>query len=66
MANVLNIVDLHQDEELSSSEMAGVVGGRDVAKEKALIEAYRVIHDIDKLLNEPEPAPAHVPMKLPG
>jgi hypothetical protein len=66
MANALNIVDLHQEEELSSSRMTRVVGGHDVAKEKALVEAYRVIHDIDTLLNQPDPAPAHVSMKLPG
>lgn len=64
MSKLLNIKDLHKEEELSRSSMAAVVGGHDVAKEKALVEAYRVIHEIDGLLNEPEPAPAHVPMKL--
>ena len=46
--------------------MARVVGGHDVDKEKALVEAYRVINGIDGLLNTPDPAPAHVSMKLPG
>ena len=64
--NTLNIVDLHQEQELSSSEMTRVVGGHDVDKEKALVEAYRVINGIDGLLNTPDPAPAHVSMKLPG
>lgn len=64
MSNILNIVDLHQEAELSPSQMTRVVGGHDVAKEKALVELYGVIHEIDGLLNEPEPAPAHVPMKL--
>ncbi|WP_427306434.1 hypothetical protein [Cupriavidus sp. H39] len=66
MANALTIADLHQEEKLSSATMTRVVGGHDVAKEKALVEAYRVIHDIDTLLNEPEPAPGRVSMKLPG
>ncbi|MFM0514143.1 hypothetical protein [Paraburkholderia sp. RL17-373-BIF-A] len=64
--NTLTIVDLHQQKELSSSDMARVVGGHDVDKEKALVEAYRVINGIDGLLNTPDPAPAHVSMKLPG
>lgn len=64
MANALTIVDLPQDEDLPASRMTHVVGGRDIAKEKAIIEAYKVIHDIDTLLNEPDPAPAHVSMKL--
>ena len=62
--NTLTIVDLHQADELSPSSMARVVGGHDRQKEKALVEAYGVIHDIDRLLNEPDPAPAHVSMKL--
>jgi hypothetical protein len=65
MASALNIVDLHQEDELSPSTMAGVVGGHDAAKEKALVELYGVIHSIDGLLNEPDPAPAPVSMRLP-
>ena len=64
--NTLNIVDLHQEEELSPSNMTRVVGGHDIAKEQALVELYGVIHAIDGLLNTPDPAPAHVSMKLPG
>jgi hypothetical protein len=62
--STLTIVDLHHEEELSRTEMARVVGGRDVDKEKALVEAYRVIHDINTLENTPDPAPGHVSMKL--
>lgn len=64
--STLTVVDLHQEKELSLSDMSSIVGGHDVDKEKALVEAYRVIHDIDGLLNAPDPAPAHVSMKLPG
>ena len=62
--STLTIVDLRQEKELSHTEMARVVGGHDVEKEKALVEAYRVIHDINTLENTPDPAPAHVGMKL--
>ncbi|WP_432261814.1 hypothetical protein [Cupriavidus sp. TMH.W2] len=62
--NTLTIADLHQEDELPSSQMTRIVGGHDVAKEKALVELYGVIHDIDKLLNTPDPAPPKVPMKL--
>jgi hypothetical protein len=62
--NTLTIVDLHQEDELSPSQMTRVVGGHDVEKEKALVALYGVIHDIDSLLNTPDPAPAKVPMKL--
>ncbi len=44
--------------------MARVVGGHDVEKEKALVEAYRVINSINTLENTPDPAPAHVGMRL--
>jgi hypothetical protein len=44
--------------------MARVVGGHDVEKEKALVEAYRVIASINALENTPDPAPPHVGMKL--
>lgn len=64
--STLNMVDLHQEKELSPSDMSRIVGGHDVDKEKALVEAYRVINGIDGLLNTPDPAPAHVSMKLPG
>lgn len=63
--NTLTIVDLHQEDELSPSQMTRVVGGHDVEKEKALVELYGVIHDMDKLLNTPDPAPAPVSMRLP-
>ncbi|NYI01617.1 hypothetical protein [Cupriavidus plantarum] len=66
MANAIHIVDLHQEESLSADARKRVVGGRDIAREKAVLEAYLTIRDIDKLLNEPEPAPAKVSMKLPG
>ncbi|SAK42795.1 hypothetical protein AWB77_00496 [Caballeronia fortuita] len=63
--STLTIVDLARPEkELSRAEMARVVGGHDVEKEKALVEAYRVIHDINTLENTPDPAPTHVGMKL--
>jgi hypothetical protein len=61
--NTLNIIDLHQEDELSSSDMARVVGGHDIDKEKALVELYRVIAGMG--VDTPEPAP-HVSMKLPG
>jgi hypothetical protein len=64
--NTVTIADLHQEKDLSFTDMARVVGGHDVDKEKALVEAYRVINGIDGLLNTPDPAPAHVSMKLPG
>ncbi|WP_248324172.1 MULTISPECIES: hypothetical protein [unclassified Caballeronia] len=60
----LNIVDLRHEEELSRTEMAQVIGGHDVEKEKALVELWGVIHSMTALENEPEPAPPHVPMKL--
>jgi hypothetical protein len=59
----LHIVDLRQEEELSSSDMARVVGGHDIEKEKALVELYRVIAGMG--VDTPEPAP-HLSMKLPG
>jgi hypothetical protein len=62
--STLTIVDLHHEEELSCTEMARVVGGHDVEKEKALVEAYRVINSINTLENTPDPAPARVGMKL--
>jgi hypothetical protein len=64
--NTLTIVDLHQEQELSSSDMARVVGGHDVEKEKALVELYAAIHSLDVTMNTPDPAPPHVSMKLPG
>jgi hypothetical protein len=64
--STLNVVDLHQEKELSPSDMSRIVGGHDVDKEKALVEAYGVINAINGLLNAPDPAPAHVSMKLPG
>jgi hypothetical protein len=64
--NTLNIVDLHQEEDLSPSDMARVVGGHDIDKEKALVEAYGVINGINNLLNTPDPAPPHVSMRLPA
>ena len=62
----LNIADLRQEKELSLSDMSCIVGGHDIDKEKALVEAYRVINEINGLENTPDPAPAHVSMKLPG
>ncbi|SAL86851.1 hypothetical protein AWB74_07873 [Caballeronia arvi] len=62
--STLTIVDLRHEEELSHEAMARVVGGHDVEKEKALVELYGVIHDMTVLENTPDPAPAHVPMKL--
>jgi hypothetical protein len=59
----LTIVDLHEEKKLSPAEMSRVAGG-DRARIKAIIEAYDVIHDVDKLLNTPDPAPAPTPMKL--
>ncbi|MEZ0603839.1 hypothetical protein ACAX43_17020 [Paraburkholderia sp. IW21] len=64
--STLNIVDIHEEKELSPFDMSRIVGGHDVDKEKALVEAYRVINEINGLLNTPDPAPAHVSMKLPG
>lgn len=40
--STLTIVDLCKKNELSRTEMARVVGGHDIEKEKALVEAYRV------------------------
>ncbi|WP_061163341.1 hypothetical protein [Caballeronia temeraria] len=63
--STLTIVDLAcQEKELSRAEMARVVGGHDVEKEKALVEAYRVINSMNTLENTPDPAPPHVGMKL--
>jgi hypothetical protein len=62
--STLTIVDIRHDEELSDTAMARVVGGHDVEKEKALVALYGVIHDMTILVNTPDPAPAHVPMKL--
>jgi hypothetical protein len=64
--STLHVVDLHQEKELSQSDMSRIIGGHDVDKEKALVEAYGVINAINGLLNTPDPAPAHVSMKLPG
>ncbi|SAK89886.1 hypothetical protein AWB79_06485 [Caballeronia hypogeia] len=64
--STLTIVDLHQEKELSLSDMSRIVGGHDVEKEKALVEAYRVINEMNNLENTPDPAPPHVSMKLPG
>jgi hypothetical protein len=63
--NTVTIIDLHQEKELSSSDMARVVGGHDIDKEKALVELYAVIHSMEVTENTPDPAPAHVPMRLP-
>jgi len=49
---------------MSSKEMRRVVGGHDIDKEKALVEAYRVIASMNALENTPDPAPPHVGMKL--
>ncbi|MDR5748808.1 hypothetical protein QCE73_37135 [Caballeronia sp. LZ029] len=63
--STLTIVDLPcQERELTRAEMAHVVGGHDIEKEKALVEAYRVIASMNALENEPDPAPPHVGMKL--
>ena len=62
--STLTIVDLHREEELSRTEMARVVGGHDVEKEKALVELYGVINSMNTLENTPDPAPGHVSMKL--
>ncbi|MGE5471840.1 MAG: hypothetical protein ACM3X0_13650 [Bacteroidota bacterium] len=64
MQSNLTIKDLPATQELGHHAMARVVGGHDVAKEKALVELYGVIHEIDGLLNTPDPAPPKVPMKL--
>jgi len=49
--------------ELNFEELEAVAGG-DKAKASAALAAYKVIHEIDKLL-QPDPEPAvHVPMKL--
>lgn len=64
MQSHLTIKDLPATEELDRRAMARVVGGHDVAKEKALVVLYGVIHEIDNLLNAPDPAPAKVSMKL--
>jgi hypothetical protein len=47
--SALTLVDLHLENELSHFQMTGIVGGHDVEKEKALVELYRVIHDIGAL-----------------
>jgi hypothetical protein len=60
------LLTLHQDKELSQSDISRIIGGHDGDKEKALVEAYGVINAINALLNTPDPAPAHVSMKLPG
>jgi len=62
--STLTIVDLCQEKEMSSKEMRRVVGGHDIDKEKALVEAYRVIASMNALENTPDPAPPHVGMKL--
>jgi hypothetical protein len=62
--STLTIVDLHHEEELSRTEMTRVVGGHDVEKEKALVELYGVLNSMNTLENTPDPAPAHVGMKL--
>ncbi|WP_321803197.1 hypothetical protein [Burkholderia sp. BCC1993] len=59
--NTLTIADLHQEDELSPSQMTRVVGGHDVEKEKALVELYRVIQGMG--VDTPDP-PIHVSMKL--
>ncbi|QQC67596.1 hypothetical protein [Paraburkholderia ginsengisoli] len=64
--NTLTIVDLHQAEELSRSQMSRVVGGHDIDKERALVELYAAIHSMDVTANTPDPAPPHVSMKLPA
>lgn len=62
--NTLNIVDLHQEEELSPSDMARVVGGHDIDKEKALVELWGVINTMG--VEPPDPPPPHVSMRLPA
>ncbi|MGF6771503.1 hypothetical protein P3T18_003990 [Paraburkholderia sp. GAS199] len=64
--SALTVVDLHQVKDLSSADMARVAGGHDIEKEKALVELYAAIHSMDVTANTPDPAPAHVSMKLPG
>jgi len=66
MATTLNIVDLHQEDQLSSSKMTTIAGGRDTARERAVLEAILLAKHIDTVLNEPDPAPGKTSMKLPG
>ena len=60
--NTLTIVDLHQADELSLSSMARVVGGNK-AREAAVLDAYKVINQIELDEIDVEPVP-YVPMKL--
>lgn len=49
---------------LTLAELDAVSGGRDMAKEKALIALWDAIHSLERTMNEPDPAPAYVSMKL--
>jgi hypothetical protein len=44
-------------------ELDAVSGGRDIEREKAVLEAYKVIESIELTMMDVEPVP-HVPMKL--
>jgi hypothetical protein len=48
---------------LALDELDAVSGGRDIEREKAVLEAYKVIESIELTLMDVEPVP-HVPMKL--
>jgi len=66
MAHALTIVDLKQEEELSSSEMAAVIGGaHDYARDNAIVALILQIRAADKENNQPDP-PQHVSMHLPS
>jgi hypothetical protein len=44
-------------------ELDAVSGGRDIEREKAILEAYKVIESIELTLMDVEPVP-YVPMQL--
>jgi hypothetical protein len=48
---------------LGLDELYAVSGGRDMEREKAVIEAYKVLESIELTMMDVEPVP-YVPMKL--
>jgi hypothetical protein len=48
---------------LTFDELDAVSGGRDMERERAVIEAYKVIESVELTMMDVEPVP-YVPMKL--
>ena len=59
----MNVEENHDINELTFGELDAISGGRDFEREKAVIEAYKLIEQMELDLIDVEPVP-YVPMKL--